>query len=420
MLEGKRLILGLCHYEGGQLWYRLENPLRVLEEAGKTLCPIVALNEDSSDDYKGLEHALEFADLVIWHNPGGRHTHRWIKIIQDDIGVPVVADIDDHNLAVTPDNESYLLLGTKPECIVRDPEGEIVYYWKDGATYGDAHYDVKKNRATLRSQLMCLREVTAITVSTFRLQQVLRSFKTWRLNPPGAERQIPIYLLPNMVDSLCWPSVSLPTVRSTVRILWHGGTSHTADLYLIAKALREVLATCPEARLVVLGGPSQKRFLNGFPSHQVEIHKRAQGREAFIKKLVELDVDIGLAPLADTPFNHCKSAVKYLQNTMLGIPTIASAVPPYSDTIEMEEGDGKDWTGLIVNGHQPWVDGLCMLIKSPEMRFTLARNARNWVRWHGDIRAPQVLEHLLELYGGICGLRGDVPGARDPAGIEGG
>ena len=43
--------------------------------------------------------------------------------------------------------------------------------------------------------------------------------------------------------------------------------------------------------------------------------------------------DFGLAPLVRGRFNDCKSGIKVLDYAALGLPTMASAVPAYVESI---------------------------------------------------------------------------------------
>ncbi|MBI4743223.1 MAG: hypothetical protein HY776_00055, partial [Actinobacteria bacterium] len=59
------------------------------------------------------------------------------------------------------------------------------------------------------------------------------------------------------------------------------------------------------------------------------------------------NIDIGLAPLADTVFNRCKSDLKLLEYGILGIPSVASYTGPYIEPIDkgyvLKARNSKDW-----------------------------------------------------------------------------
>jgi glycosyltransferase involved in cell wall biosynthesis len=80
--------------------------------------------------------------------------------------------------------------------------------------------------------------------------------------------------------------------------------------------------------------------------------------------------DIGIAPLADTAFNTNKSYLKYLEYSAMGMATVCSNSSEYRRVVDSGE------TGLLVeNTTKAWLDALVELVRQPEMRKRLARNA---------------------------------------------
>jgi glycosyltransferase involved in cell wall biosynthesis len=98
-----------------------------------------------------------------------------------------------------------------------------------------------------------------------------------------------------------------------------------------------------------------------------------------------IDFDIGLAPLADIPFNYSKSHLKALEYAALGIPVIATDLPPYRDLVI----DGV--TGYLVSSPQEWDKRLTELINDQAAREEMGAAARkraaeftiqgNWQLW---------------------------------------
>lgn len=82
------------------------------------------------------------------------------------------------------------------------------------------------------------------------------------------------------------------------------------------------------------------------------------------------DWDIGIIPLVNTEFNRCKSELKYIEFTALGVPVIASDVNIYNEVIE----DGV--TGFLANNEDEWVDKLSIMINDPKLRNGMLNNAR--------------------------------------------
>lgn len=93
--------------------------------------------------------------------------------------------------------------------------------------------------------------------------------------------------------------------------------------------------------------------------------------------------DIGIAPLADTPFNRARSNVKLKEYAALGIPWLASPVGPYA-------GLGTEQGGRLV-GDGEWEEALRSLIRHPLRRRRLAEAARSWA-------ATQTIETAAPLW----------------------
>ena len=92
--------------------------------------------------------------------------------------------------------------------------------------------------------------------------------------------------------------------------------------------------------------------------------------------------DIGLAPLADTPFNACKSAIKVLDYAALGLASLASDVPAYQGSLA--DGPG----GMLVpNSTAAWHDALSRLIRDAPWRRRLAAGGM------AQLLASGTLEH---------------------------
>ena len=103
-----------------------------------------------------------------------------------------------------------------------------------------------------------------------------------------------------------------------------GTRSHDRDFALIAEPLTRFLRTHPEVHLRVTG-PVEFRL--DVPPAQLE-HGEKVPFAAYAEKF--RGVWVNLAPLEDTPFNACKSALKAIEAGYWGIPTICSPNPDYA------------------------------------------------------------------------------------------
>ena len=82
--------------------------------------------------------------------------------------------------------------------------------------------------------------------------------------------------------------------------------------------------------------------------------------------------DIGLAPIADIPFNRARSNIKVKEYAALGRPWLASPVGPYAALGEKQGGR------LVAD--DGWAAALGRLVEKPRERRRLAKHARKWGR----------------------------------------
>ncbi|HET6447808.1 MAG TPA: glycosyltransferase [Conexibacter sp.] len=102
-------------------------------------------------------------------------------------------------------------------------------------------------------------------------------------------------------------------------------------------------------------------------------------------KLAEYDV--GLAPLADIPFNHARSSIKVKEYAALGRPWLASPVGPYA-------GLGEKQGGRLVPD-DGWADAIGRLVQKPRERRKLAKRARTWGRSQSISENVELWERVL-------------------------
>jgi len=198
-----------------------------------------------------------------------------------------------------------------------------------------------------------------VTVSTEPLAEQMRKF-----NPN-------VVVIPNHIDGDMLSQER--SRRDRLTIGWAGGMSHLIDWMEAAEPLRAVLAGNPDVDMHFCGcdySPLLKRVCRYTPWRS--------DAWAYFKAI---DFDIGLAPLADTPFNTSKSHIKALEYMALGIPVIASDRPAYREMVV----DGV--TGYLVRSPDQWRARLTDLINDEAMRTEMGAKGRevaaNWTIQQG-------------------------------------
>ena len=98
-----------------------------------------------------------------------------------------------------------------------------------------------------------------------------------------------------------------------------------------------------------------------------------------------MNLDIAIVPLEESTFNSNKSCIKFYEFSSLKVPTICSAVPPYSDEVPIELLFDKLY------------DKIVPLIKSKELRDKVGNITYNWIMKNRDLK--KITE---DLYNNIC------------------
>lgn len=202
-----------------------------------------------------------------------------------------------------------------------------------------------------------------VTVTTERLAEVMRRYND------------NVAVLPNCVpDELL--ELGRPR-RDKVVVGWAGGASHALDIALVAETVGRFLDRTPKAQLHLVGTDYRKTVgrVGRFTAWDSDTSRYYRN----------IDFDIGLAPLTDTGFNRSKSPIKAMEYAALGIPVIASDIPPYSDFVV----DGV--TGFLCRRKADWGRRLDELANDEALREEMGRKARehaaqftiqrNWHRW---------------------------------------
>jgi len=150
-------------------------------------------------------------------------------------------------------------------------------------------------------------------------------------------------------------------------------------------------------------------------------HKGTYGYTDFPKFYAELGIDIAIAPLKDIHFNRCKSNIKYLEASMLSIPTVASDVSTYNCIQH-----GK--TGYLASTSGQFKKYLEWLIKDEKKRIEMGKEAKKYVldNWTIDKFLPQYQELLDKLMDkkdiavmtAICGGKDDLKTQPEYKGVE--
>jgi O-antigen biosynthesis protein len=283
---------------------------------------------------------LDWGDVHVIQRYGSEYVEKLVDYLKDN-KKSVVFEIDD-------------LLTELPAFLSHHPEAD------------------PRNRSYLQN---VIRKASAITVTTPRLAAHMREYNS------------KVYCIPN-----CSQGINGVYARHT--------DTDANTLSLIVAASDRVLVTAlipvlrsatnlgKPVRVIAVGPPADILRAGGI---SVE-HHPLMSYESFKRFVATLDNPIGLIPLDDSVFSSCKSPIKFFDYAVAGVPSICSAVPPYSDYVI----DGE--TGFLVGDRtEDWLKVLKDLAGSASLRSRIAGNAASYVsKLYGWNSASEVWGKVIQ------------------------
>ena len=306
----------LANPESPNGWYRAIGPMVALGRRGHEIRQAELLREQLRPEL------IRGCDVVHIHR---RHDEEVQKIVRyaKEAGIAVVWDNDDDETALPRGHPSYKEYG--------GAAGERV-------------------KAAVRK---IVRQADLVTTPSARLAERFGEF--------GAEH---VQLIENYVRDELLETRARPGGDEIV-IGWLAGTEHFMDIERvpIRDALARLLDAHANVRVVSIGaglGLRSDRFehIRGIPFFQLP------------ERMATFDV--GLAVIADIPFNRARSNVKLKEYAALGVPWLASPIGPYAAMGEQQGGRLVPDDG--------WYEALERLITKARERRKLAKRAAKWGR----------------------------------------
>ncbi len=242
--------------------------------------------------------------------------------------IRIVYDIDDLLLTLPEDH---------PEHAIYAPKSAAVFRW--------------------------LLEANEVWVSTEALRH-----EVFQINPRT-------HVVPNYIDDKLWIKAKMSAVKrdpkDPVRILYMGTQTHSADFELVKnvlKRLRDEFSTGIEINLIgILPNASSEEFYKTITPPQ----GIGSSYPAFVNWICnEPTFDIGIAPLVDNDFNRCKSAIKFMDYSALGLASVASDLNGYVLIRNGENGF------RVKNTEDSWYTALKTLITDSSLRSRMQLKAQ--------------------------------------------
>jgi glycosyltransferase involved in cell wall biosynthesis len=199
-------------------------------------------------------------------------------------------------------------------------------------------------------------------------------------------------VLPNFLDERLWvqPNDSVPCLNDgIIRILYMGTATHDIDYAFMESVVERIERKFGAKVSFEIIGVTERKDLH-FAVRRIEPPTSALASyPAFVSWFVhQLRWDICIAPLIDTRFSRAKSNIKLLDYAALGLPIIASDVPPYRGTLQKASG-----VRLVENDAAAWEEALSELIENAQARRELGRRCRAAFLREHSLAAAQERRH---------------------------
>jgi GT2 family glycosyltransferase len=252
--------------------------------------------------------------------------------------------------------------------LVYDLDDDLLHIPRD-------HPDATALRPKAKVVQRLLRNAGAVFVSTPALAESLTTLRRDAV------------VVPNGLDERLWadlPAGVLPGRRARVlpvRLLCMGTATHGGDFGLIEPALARLKETFGGRVAIDMLGVTTRSDLPDWVDRPAMPLNATATYPGFVNWITQQPGwDIGLAPLADTAFNRCKSAIKTLDYAALGLAVVASDAAAYRGSLA--DGPG----GMLAANHpDAWYAALSALVRDRELRRGLGQGAVEALAAHGTL-----------------------------------
>jgi hypothetical protein len=144
------------------------------------------------------------------------------------------------------------------------------------------------------------------------------------------------------------------------KIFYHGTASHGDEINWLVPIIRQVQERCTDTAFEIIGDLAVNRLYRGIPRVAV-LHPMSW--DNYRAYCANADLQIGLAPLLDTPFNAGRSITKFFDVVRCGAIGIYSNREPFRSFIR-DRQDGF----LLENSPELWAETIVSLAKDPDLR----------------------------------------------------
>lgn len=198
-------------------------------------------------------------------------------------------------------------------------------------------------------------------------------------------------IFPNNMSEI--PSKVEKRQHDSLIIGWGGSYGHFEDLQWIVPTLVSWFMNHEDAKIAIMGSEDIFNLFADIPLEQ-KIYRKSGSISEYYDFLDT--IDIGLAPLKDTPYNRCRSDVKFIEYAAHGVVPLLQDLVPYQ-----KAGVPAEARCLFADPKQ-LVDLLNELVAKSELRQKVTEKAFQHVRDHRleEQHAARRLEFYANLFKG--------------------
>jgi hypothetical protein len=238
---------------------------------------------------------------------------------------------------------------------------------------GYKKYLAHNNPGRLKSVDVLLRGADLVYCSTRKLKSRLRqlSYRT-----PMVEGRI-----------YCSGEVLAPAVKRPVAKVGYMGFDHAHDFEIVLPQLVRYLRRNTEVTFELFGSIPKPPQLDEFGA-RVRTIEPVRNYEDFMKVFATLEWDIGLCPLAATPFNEVKANTKWVEYTSVGAAVLATRGLVYDTCC-------ADGCGMLLD-RDDWLGAMEDLTDNPEKRYEMVRRAQRRVETLYSV--PALRDQVLSVF----------------------
>jgi glycosyltransferase involved in cell wall biosynthesis len=382
--------------------YRLRDPMEVLQEKGLAeyrttedwkfpkLSPRTGwTGEQAMAEAKKTEGDAEWADVLFTQRYIASSSTIGLEPIIERTEIPWVLDIDDHIMALDPHMQAApqyrdmhpneLGEAREIESKAEVKEGEVcMRHSKTGKMMAV----VLQRDSTLALTHLQIMGADALIVAT---RPMLNFYRRLR-RKDGATGSC--FYIPYCVKASRWQGLQKPQDHSPeVWIGWLGADGHEKDFAVMAPLIGDILKRHKHVRFFWKRSNVMElhRLARRYPERCVKFNKWVP-RDEWPTYYSLTGLDIVLAPLKSTPFNDCRSPMKWVEAAMLKKPCICSRTPGYTDAVRNRK------TALLASRPNEWKRALESLIADAGRRQEIGEAA------HEVAMQTHTLEQNAHLY----------------------